>query len=164
MNQEQTDVSVNAITDNQQITEHPLCNETEEAIKYYLRQSHLMYPAMSTDKSDEARLIILKRQAARLVEMLTLFERPWTEEIPVLQKACLSYLATESLSRKERQQVVEAWASWSDFQFRLIRYRDLLSRFLQYNRRIFQELERLISPADAGTSPEQQETTEEGGE
>ena len=164
MNQEQTDVSVNVVTDNQPTAGQRLCNETEEVRKYYLRQSHLMYPAMSTDKSDEARLIILKRQAARLVEMLTLFERPWTEEMPVLQKACLSYLATESLSRKERHQVAEAWAAWSDFQFRLIRYRDLLSRFLQYNRRIFQELERLVPPADAGASPEQQETTEEGGE
>lgn len=165
MNQEeQNNVSVDATTANQQTAEQPLCDETEEVRKYYLRQSHLMYPAMSTDKSDEARLAILKRQAVRLVEMLKLFERPWTEEMPVLQKACLSYLAVDTVPRKERQQVIEAWAGWSDFHFRLARYRGLLAQFLQYHHRIVQELESLLNPADAGASSEPSETTEKGGE
>lgn len=96
--------------------------------------------------------------------MLTLFEHPWTEEIPVLQRACLSYLATDTVPRKERQRLIDAWAGWSDFQYQLARYRGLLTQFLQYHHRIGHELESLLSPADTEISPESQETNQEGGE
>lgn len=164
MNQEQNNISVNAVTDNQQTAEQPFCDENQELRKYYFRQLRLMCPTMSTDKSDNARLAILKQRTTRLVEMLTLFEHSWTEEVPVLQKACLSYLAVDTVPRKERQQVIEAWAGLSDFLFRLARYRGLLSQFLQYHHRIVQELESLLNPADAETSSEPQESTEKGGE
>lgn len=164
MNQEQNNISVNAVTDNQQTAEQLLCDENQELREYYLRQLRLMCPTMSTDKSDNARLGIIKQRTGRLIEMLTLFERSWTEEVPVLQKACLSYLAMDTVPRKERQQIIDAWAGWSDFQFRLARYRGLLSQFLQYHHRIVQELESLLNPADAETSSEPSETTEKGGE
>lgn len=137
--------------------------ENETLKEYYLRQLRQMCPTMDADKSDNTRLAILKQRTARIVEMLTLFEHSWTEEVPVLQKACLSYLATEGIPRKERQQIIDAWAGWSDFQFRLARYRGLLTQFLQYHHRIGHELESLLSPADAETSPESQETNQEGG-
>lgn len=164
MNQEQNNISVNTVTDNQQTAEQLLCDENQKLREYYLRQLRLMCPTMSTDKSDNARLAILKQRTTRLVEMLTLFEHSWTEEVPVLQKACLSYLAVDTVPRKERQQVIEAWAGWSDFQFRLARYRGLLTQFVQYHHRIWQELESLLNPADAGASSEPSETTEKGGE
>lgn len=138
--------------------------ENQDLREYYLRQLRLMCPTMSTDKSDNARLAILKQRTERLVEMLTLFEHSWTEEIPALQKACMTYLATEILPRKERQRVIDAWSEWSDFQFQLARYRGLLTQFLQYHHRIGNELESLLSQADAGASSETQETTEKGGE
>lgn len=109
------------------------------------------------DKSDDARLTILKQRTTRLIEMLTLFEHSWTEEMPVLQKACLSYLATESIPRKERKQIIDAWAGWSDFHFKLARYRGLLSQFLQYHHRIGEELESLHNSGNAEASPEIQE-------
>lgn len=137
--------------------------ENETLKEYYLRQLRQMCPTMDADKSDNTRLAILKQRTARLVEMLTLFEHSWTEEVPALQKACLSYLATEGIPRKERQQIIDAWSGWSDFQFKLTRYRGLLTQFLQYHHRIGHELESLLSPADAGTSPESQETNQEGG-
>lgn len=137
--------------------------ENETLKEYYLRQLRQMCPTMDADKSDNARLAILKQRTARLVEMLTLFEHSWTEEVPALQKACLSYLAMDTVPRKERQQIIDAWAGWSDFQFKLARYRGLLSRFLQYHHRIEQELESLLNPADAETSSEPQETNQEGG-
>lgn len=164
MNPEQNNVSVNAVTDNQQTAGQSLRDENQELREYYLRQLRLMCPTMSTDKSDNSRLLILKQRTGRLIEMLTLFEHSWTEEVPVLQKACLSYLTVDTVPRKERQQVIEAWAGWSDFQFRLARYRGLLAQFLQYHHRIGQELQSLLNPADAGTSPEPQQTTEKGGE
>ncbi len=123
-----------------------------------------MCPTIPTDVPDNARLGIIKLRTGRLIEMLTLFEHSWTEEVPVLQKACLSYLAVDTVPRKERQQVIEAWAGWSDFHFRLARYRGLLAQFLQYHHRIVQELESLLNPADAGASSEPQESTEKGGE
>lgn len=164
MNQEQNNISVNAITDNQQIAGQSLRDENQNLREYYLRQLRLMCPTMNTDKSGNERLAILKQRTGRLIEMLTLFEHPWTEEVPVLQKACLSHLAVDTVPRKERQQVIEAWAGWSDFHFRLARYRGLLSQFLQYHHRIVQELESLLNPADAETSSEPSETTEKGGE
>lgn len=164
MNQEQNNISVDTVTDNQQTAGQSLRDENQDLKEYYLRQLRLMCPTMSTDKSDNSRLLILKQRTGRLVEMLTLFEHSWTEEVPVLQKACLSYLAVDTVPRKERQQIIEAWAGWSEFLFRLARYRGLLTRFLQYHHRIVQELESLLSPADAGASPEPSETTEKGGE
>lgn len=164
MNQEQNNVSIDATTSNQQVSEQSLRDVNQELREYYLRQLRLMCPTMSTDKPDNAQLAILKQRTGRLIEMLTLFEHSWTEEVPVLQKACLSYLAVDTVPRIERQQIIEAWAGWSDFHFRLARYRGLLAQFLQYHHRIRQELESLLSQADAGASSETQETTEKGGE
>lgn len=131
--------------------------------EHYLLLLRQMCPTMSEDKSDKARLAILKQRTGRLVEMLTLFEHSWTEEVPVLQKACLTYLATESIPRKERQQIIEAWAGWSDFQFKLARYRGLLTQFLQYHHRIGHELENLLNSVDTEISLESEEINQEGG-
>ena len=137
--------------------------ENETLREYYLHQLRQMCPTMSTDKSDNARLAILKQRTARLVEMLTLFEHSWTKEVPVIQKAVLQYLATESTPKKERQRIIDAWAGWSDFQFKLARYRGLLTQFLQYHHRIEQELENLHNSDNVEESPESQESNQEGG-
>lgn len=163
MNQEQNNIFVDATLENQQATRQSLHNENQELKAYYLHQLQLMFPTMVMDKSDSARLTILKQRIDRLVEMLALFEHSWTEEVPVLQKACLSYLATEIISRKERQQVIDAWSSWSNFQFKFARYRGLLTRFLQYHHRIVQELESLHYTGNAKEAPESQELNQEGG-
>lgn len=165
MNQEeQTNISVNTITDNQPTTEQLLCDETEEMRKYYLRQSRLMYLNMSKDKSDNARLIALKKRMDLLTDMLTLFDRSWAEEISLVQKVCLLHLSTGVLPRKERAKVIDALNGWSDLLFRLARHRELLLQFLQYHHRMGQELGSLLPPVGTGASPEPQETTEEGGE
>nr|WP_306448516.1 hypothetical protein [Odoribacter splanchnicus] len=65
--------------------------------------------------------------------------------------------------RKERQQIIEAWTSWSDFQFTLNRYRGLASCFLKYYRRMLQETESLLNAALPEISPESQTTNQEGG-
>lgn len=164
MNQEQNNVSVNVVTDNQPTTEQLLCDETEEMWKYYLRQSRLMYLNMSKDKSDNARLIALKKRTDLLTDMLPLFDRSWAEEISLVQKVCLSHLSTGVLPRKERAKVIDALNGWSDLLFRLARHRELLLQFLQYHHRMGQELGSLLTPVGTGASPKPQETTEEGGE
>lgn len=165
MNQEeQNNVSLDTITNNQEIVEQSLCDETEEVRKYYLHQSRLMYLNMSKDKSDNARLIALKKRTELLIEMLTLFDRSWAEEISLVQKVCLSHLSTGILPRKERAKVIDALNGWSDLLFRLARHRELLLQFLQYHHRMGQELRSLLTPVDTGASPEPQETTEKGGE
>lgn len=163
MKQEQNNESVIVTSGNQQAVEQPLCNENQEVREYYLRQLRLMCPTMTKNISDNIRLVALKKRTARLIEMLTLFEHSWTEEVPVLQKACLSYLATEGVSKKERQQLIDAWAGWSDFQFKLARYRGLLTQFLQYYHRTGQELESLQKPNGSEVSPETKATYQEGG-
>lgn len=95
--------------------------------------------------------------------MLTLFEHSWTEEMPVMQKACLSYLTMENIPRKERQELIDAWADWTDFQFKLARYRGLLTQFLQYHHRVRQELESLQNPVNPEESPETNKTDQKGG-
>ena len=161
MKEEQNNLPVSDTLINQQVAKQSPSDENQELREYYFRHLHLMCPTIPTDIPDNARLSIIKQRTARIVEMLTLFEHPWAEEIPVLQKACLSYLSTEIIPRKERQQIIDAWAEWSDFQFRLARYRGLLSQFLQYHHRIGHELESLLSPADKET--ESPETNQEGG-
>ena len=163
MKEEEKNVPVGDTSNNQQVAGQSLHNENQELKAYYLHQLQLMFPTMITDKSDSVRLAILKQRIDRLVEMLALFEHSWTDEVPVLQKACLSYLATEIISRKERQQVIDAWSSWSNFQFKFARYRGLLTRFLQYHHRIVQELESLHYTGNAKEVPESQELNQEGG-
>lgn len=164
MPQEQNKKCVDATTNNQQAAEQSLCAENQDLKEYYLRHLRLMCPTIPPKVPDHARLVIIKHRTERLIEMLTLFEHSWAEEVPVLQKVCLSYLTEDAVPRKERQQVLEAWTGWSDFQFRLTRYRGLLTQFLQYHHRIWQELESLLNPSDAETSPEPSATIEKGGE
>lgn len=95
--------------------------------------------------------------------MLTLFGHSWKEEIPILQKAFLSYLATETLSRKERQQVIDAWGDWVDFQFKLTPYHELIEQSLRYYHSIVQDLTGLQNPETPEALPQQQETGQEGG-
>ena len=163
MSQEQNNISVDAALNNQQIVEQPKNEENQTLREHYLQLVRQMCPNMSEDKTDDKKLLALQNRSLRLIEMLNLFGHSWAEETPILQKACLSYLATESLSRKERQRIIDAWTGWSDFQFRLARYRGLLSQFLQYHHRIGHELESLLSQADAETAPESPETNQEGG-
>lgn len=113
--------------------------------------------------SDDAWLINFKRRAERFAEMLKFLERSWAEDIPALQKACFSYLTGDNIPRKERQQVIEAWTNWSDFQFTLNRYQGLASFFLKYYRRMLQETESLLNAASPEVSPESQNTNQEGG-
>lgn len=164
MNQEQNNVCVDAVTANQPTAEQSLRDENQKLREYYLRQSRLMYLNMSKDKSDNARLIALKKRTELLIEMLTLFDHSWAEEISLVQKVCLSHLSTGILPRKERGKVIDALNGWSDLLFRLARYRELLLQFLEYHHRIGQELGSLLNPADTEASPEPQETTEKGGE
>lgn len=156
MNQERNNLPVSDVSNNPQVTDQPQNEENQALREYYLHQIRLMCPTMK-DKSDDARLTILKQRTTRLIEMLTLFEHSWTEEMPVLQKACLSYLATEGVPRKERKQIIDAWAGWSDFHFKLARYRGLLSQFLQYHHRIGEELESLHNSGNAEACSEIQE-------
>lgn len=140
--------------------------ENQNLKEHYLQLIRLMCPSMSGDKSDHAKLVVLQKRTSRLIEMLTLFEHSWAEEIPVLQKACLSYLAEDTVPRKEREKIIDAWASWSDFQFKLTRYRGLLAQFLQYHHRTGQELESLLSTDDVTnteTSTESLEADRKGG-
>lgn len=163
MNQEQNNQSVDVVLNDQQVAEQSLHDENQEIREYYLRQFRQMCTHLVKDKSDELQLAAFKDRITELTNMLTLFTRSWAEEIPVLQKACFSYLGTEGLSRKERQQVIEAWTNWSDFLFGLARYHGLLSWYVQYHHSIKQQLASLLSPADTGTFPASQAPDQEGG-
>lgn len=160
MSQEQNNVSIDAALNNQQIAEQPKNEENQTLREHYLQLVRQMCPNMSEDKTDDKKLVILQNRTLRLIDMLNLFGHSWAEETPILQKACLSYLATESLSRKERQQIIDAWGDWVDFQFKLTPYRELIGQALQYYHRIVHDLERMRNPE---TSPELQEIGRKGG-
>lgn len=154
MNQQENTVSVNDTLNALQVTEQPQCKEKNEVRKYYLHHQLLFNPDATPELSDDAWLISFKRRTERFAEMLEFLERSWAEDIPALQKACFSYLTGDNIPRKERQQVIEAWTSWSDFQFTLNRYRGLASFFLKYYRRMLQETESLLNAASPEVSPE----------
>lgn len=163
MNQEQNNESVNVVTDNQQTAEQPQNKMNQTLRKHYLLLVRQMCPNMSADKTDDKKLLALQKRALRMIEMLTLFGHSWREEIPILQKACFSYLATEALSRKERQQVIDAWGDWVDFQFKLTPLRELIEQSLRYYHSIVKDIESLQNPETPEALQELQETSQEGG-
>lgn len=163
MNQEQNNESVNVVTDNQQTAEQPQNKMNQTLRKHYLLLVRQMCPNMSADKIDDKKLVVLHKRALRMIEMLKLFGHSWSEEMPILQKACLSYLAIETLSRKERQQVIDAWGDWVDFQFKLTPHRELIEQSLRYYHSIVQDIESLQNSETPEALPELQETSQEGG-
>lgn len=118
--------------------------ENKPLKEHYLQLLPLMCPTLPEDKPDNTKLVILQKRTSRLVEMLSLFDRSYTDEIPFLQKAILQYIATEGVPKKERQQIIESWGNWTAFLFEISRYRGLLSQFLQYHHRQLHDLEHLL--------------------
>ncbi len=157
MNQQE---NTNAVVFNApQETNHPSGCRNAEVRKHYFHHQLLLNPNATAQLSDDAWLISFKRRAERFADMLTFLEQSWVEGMPVLQKACFSYLTEDYIPRKERQQVIEAWSNWADFQFKLSRYRGLASLFLRYQRRMIREIECLLPPPSA----ESQTIHQEGG-
>ena len=74
--------------------------EKQKLMEYYSKQLEMMYPIASPRMTDKAGLVTLQKRNTRLIEMLTLFDRSWADEISVIQKAVLQYLATEGISKK----------------------------------------------------------------
>lgn len=145
MCKEPNNVPVGVTSNTQQVVEQPQNEENQALKEYYLRLLRLMYPTMPTDKPDNTNLVILRKRTARLVEMLTLFDRSWTETMPVIQKACLLYMTTENIPKKERERIVDAWGDWTTFLFEISRYRGLLAQFRQYHHRQMQDFEKLLN-------------------
>ena len=118
--------------------------EKQKLMEYYSKQHEMMYPIASQRMTDKAGLVTLQKRNTRLIEMLTLFDRSWADEISVIQKAVLQYLATEGISKKERLRIVEVWGDWTTFLLDNSRFRVLLGRFLQYHQRQACELNELL--------------------
>lgn len=118
--------------------------EKQKLMEYYSKQLEMMYPIASPGMTDKAGLVTLQKRNTRLIEMLTLFDRSWADEISVIQKAVLQYLATEGISKKERLRIVEVWGDWTTFLLDNSRFRVLLGRFLQYHQRQACELNELL--------------------
>lgn len=81
--------------------------EKQKLMEYYSKQLEMIYPIASPGMTNRAGLVTLQRRNTSLIEMLTLFNRSWTNEITVVQKAVLQYLATEGISKKERLQIIK---------------------------------------------------------
>ena len=118
--------------------------EKQKLMEYYSKQLEMMYPIASPGMTDKAGLVTLQRRNTSLIEMLTVFDRSWVNEITVVQKAVLQYLATEGISKKERLRIVEVWGDWTTFLLDNSRFRVLLGRFLQYHQRQACELNELL--------------------
>ena len=112
--------------------------EKQKLMEYYSKQLEMMYPIASPGMTDKAGLVTLQKRNTRLIEMLTLFDRSWADEISVIQKAVLQYLATEGISKKERLRIVEVWGDWTTFlldnsRFRVLILLVLLMRLIMFN-------------------------------
>lgn len=128
--------------------------ENQTLKEHYLQSLRLMCPTMPEDKLDNTKLAILRRRTSRLIGMLSLFDHSYTDEIPVLQKAILQYIATEGVPKKERQQIIESWGNWTAFLLEISRYRGLLSQFIQYHHHQLDDLEHLLG-RDSSETPDQ---------
>ena len=121
-----------------QVANQLLIEEKQKLMEYYSKQLEMMYPIASPGMTDKAGLVTLQRR------MLTVFDRSWANEITVVQKAVLQYLATEGISKKERLRIIEVWGDWTTFVLNNSRFRVLLGRFLQYHQRQACELNELL--------------------
>ena len=104
----------------------------EKLKQYYLEQAQFLYSPSSTGKSENAQLETLLRKTKQIINMLMYFNRPWEDDLPELQKACLHFMAESTISQKERQRTSEKWGEWTLFLIRASRYHGLLTRVLEF--------------------------------
>jgi len=130
--------------------------EKQKLMEYYSKQLEMMYPIASAGMTDKAGLVTLQRRNTSLIEMLTVFDRSWANEITVVQKAVLQYLATEGISKKERLRIIEVWGDWTTFVLDNSRFRVLLGRFLQYHQRQACELNELLKAENMSLNVDRQ--------
>ena len=128
-----------------QVADQLSIKKKKKLMEYYSKQLEMMSPIASPGMTDRAGLVTLQRRNTSLIEMLTLFDRSWANEITVVQKAVLQYLATEGIPKKERLRIVEVWGDWTTFVLDVSRFRGLLTRYLQYHRRQIHDLEELLN-------------------
>lgn len=144
MNQEQNNVPVGGELNNHQVVEQSLNEVSEKQKQYYLEQVRLLCPTVSPNSSETLRLWALLRKTKRIINMLTYFDRSWEDGMPEIQKACLTFLTTDNIPKKERLQTVEKWGNWTEFLVGASRYRGFVTQILQYYHRQLHDLERLV--------------------
>ena len=144
MNQEQNNVPVVDASSNQLVVEQSQNEVSEKQKQYYLEQVRLLCPTVSPDSSETLRLWTLLRKTKRIINMLTYFDRSWEDGMPEIQKACLTFLITDNIPKKERQQTIEKWGNWTEFLVGASRYRSFVTQMLQYYHRQLHDLERLV--------------------
>ena len=118
--------------------------ERQKLAEHYSSLLGMMYTIAAQGMADEAGLVFLQKKTTHLIEMLSLFNRSWANEITVIQKAVFQYLATEGIAKKERQRIIDVWGDWSTFLIDISRYRGLLTQHLQYYQRQVSDLDKLL--------------------
>ncbi len=119
--------------------------------QYYLEQVRLLCPTVSPESTENFRLGMLLRKTKRIIKMLTYFDRSWEDGMPQIQKACLTFLTTDNIPRKERMQTIEKWGNWMEFLVGASRYRDFIIQILQFYYRQLHDLERLVGKESSET-------------
>lgn len=137
-------VPVGVTSNIQQVVEQPLYEVSQKQKQYYLEQVRLLCPTVSSESSEALRLWALLRKTKRIINMLTYFDRPWEDGMPEVQKACLTFLVTDNIPKKERLKTIEKWGNWTEFLVGASRYRGFMTQILQYYHRQLHDLERLV--------------------
>lgn len=144
MCEQQNNVPVGVTSSTKQVVEHPWYKDKQTLKRYYLEQVRLLCPTVSPESSEALRLWALLRKTKRIINMLTYFDRPWEDGMPEIQKACLTFLITDNIPKKERLQTIEKWGNWTEFLVGASRYRSFITQVLQYYHRQLHDLERLV--------------------
>lgn len=144
MNQEQNNLPVVVASSDQQVVEQSQNEFREKQKQYYLEQVKLLCPTVSTEGKEELRLWALLQKTKRIIKMLTHFDRSWENGMPEIQKACLYFLTTDDVPRKERVRILEKWSDWSVFLIGASHHRSFITQMLQCYYRQLHDLERLV--------------------
>lgn len=144
MKEEQNNLPVCDTSSNQQVAKQSQTEVNEKQKQYYLEQVRLLCPTVSPESSEALRLWALLRKTKRIINMLTYFNRPWEDGMPEIQKACLTFLTTDNIPKKERLLTVEKWGNWAEFLVGASRHRSFITQILQYYHRQLHDLERLV--------------------
>lgn len=144
MCEQQNNVPVGDTSNAQPVVEQPLCGVSQSLKQYYLEQARLLCPAVTPESPETLRLEVLLRKTKRIINVLSHFNRSWEDGMPEIQKACLHYLATDNISRKERLLMAEKWGDWACYLVGPSRHRGFVIGILQNYHCQLHDLEQLL--------------------
>lgn len=131
----------NSMHEQNNSAETPTTGQAE--IENFLKLFRDANPRIPANYSSKKCLKLFRKQTKRTIELFSLFNRPVFNDLSGIQKACTHYIMAKDVSEKDRSQVLESWAKWSEIVMELSRRQSFIAQNLHGNHRLLRKLNRL---------------------